>query len=135
MKSILFTALLIVIISSCNKQTNADFLINQLAVITPKAKFSVCYTMNNDGVKEGEQTTFYNQSLNEVSYAWDFGNGMTSIEKDPVITFSCGQFPVKLTVTGVDGRTDVYRKDLLVYCRGRNAGGRDNHVHTGISGE
>ncbi|AKA36092.1 PKD domain-containing protein [Flagellimonas lutaonensis] len=45
---------------------------------------------------------------NIVSYAWDFKDGGTSTEADPVYTFnSSGTYDVELTVTDNDGLTDT----------------------------
>lgn len=41
---------------------------------------------------------FYNNSLNATSYSWDFGDGSTSTEANPVHTFvSPGAYVVRLT--------------------------------------
>jgi PKD repeat protein len=140
MKSVLFTLLLLaVIVSACSKSSkNTTPVKEEVVVPVLTAKFAVTYTINNDGVKEGDNVPLENQSVNAVSYLWDFGNGFTSTEKNPVNQFGCGTLPVKLTVTGSTGATATFTKDLLVYCKGKNNGGRsgnDGHVHTGITGE
>jgi len=57
-----------------------------------------------------------------LSYLWFFGNGMTSTEKEPMITFNINQLPLKasLTVTGANNCTDtfwdaVYFNEPIVY--------------------
>jgi PKD repeat protein len=141
MKSIIFTlCLLTVIVSSCSKNSNSNTPVKEeTPVLTaPLAKFSVTYTINNDGVKEGDDVRLDNQSVNAVSYLWDFGNGTTSTEKSPVYQFACGNMNVKLTIIGENNSTAVFTKDLLVYCKGKNVGGKadDNgHIHTGNTGE
>lgn len=55
------------------------------------------FTLTNNGVAPC-QVTFTNKSLNALGYQWDFGNGMTSNDVNPVITFNTpGIFQVKLT--------------------------------------
>jgi len=47
---------------------------------------------------------FNNDSEYGVTYLWDFGDGGTSTQKDPVYTyFNVGTYTVKLTVTGPGG--------------------------------
>lgn len=52
---------------------------------------------------------------NAVAWAWDFGDGGKSIEKNPVHTYnSPGQFNVSLTVTNSSGCTNSLQKDVFV---------------------
>ena len=61
----------------------------------PQAKFS--YTI------DGLQVSFKNQSSNAQSYLWNFGNGQTSTQIDPVITYSAaGTYSVALTANNAD---------------------------------
>jgi PKD repeat protein len=55
--------------------------------------------------------TFTNTSLNAKGYLWDFGNGKTSTETNPVVNFdTIGLFTVTLTCTPVN---DVYYNQLV----------------------
>ncbi|WP_317127697.1 PKD domain-containing protein [Marinoscillum furvescens] len=65
----------------------------------PKALFDFSYT-------DGDQTvTFTNSSRNATSYTWDFGDGNTSTDENPVHTYSAdGVYSVTLTAT--DGTTE-----------------------------
>lgn len=61
------------------------------------------------------EVTFTNVSQNSVSYAWDFGNGEVSSEKDPVVTYAeDGEYKVVLTATNVDGETHAKEKMISV---------------------
>jgi PKD repeat protein len=52
------------------------------------------FTSNNDGLT----VTFTNTSQNADSYSWDFGDGNTSTESNPVHTYqNPGQYAVKLS--------------------------------------
>jgi DNA-binding beta-propeller fold protein YncE len=68
--------------------------------------------------------TFTNLSLNAKGYFWDFGNGQTSTEANPVVAFdSIGFYTVKLTCTPENG---VYYNQLekmqIVNIKDPNAG-------------
>jgi len=55
--------------------------------------------------------TFTNTSLNANGYLWDFGNGKTSTEANPVVNFDTfGLYTVTLTCTAVN---DVYYNQLV----------------------
>ena len=57
------------------------------------------------------QVTFTNSSLNASGYLWDFGNGQTSTEANPVASFDTpGLYTVKLTCSPVN---DVYYNQLV----------------------
>lgn len=50
------------------------------------------------------ELTFYNTSLQSASYVWDFGDGETSTEENPVHAYdSSGAYTVTLTATNDDG--------------------------------
>ena len=81
------------------------------------------YTATNNGVAPCE-VTFTNTSINSKGYSWDFGNGQTSTETNPVVFFdSIGFFKVKLTCTPVN---DLYYNQLektqVVNIKDPNAG-------------
>lgn len=53
---------------------------------------------------EGTQVTFNGTVENADSISWDFGDGATSSEEDPVYAYSnIGTFTVVMTVTGTNG--------------------------------
>ncbi len=69
------------------------------APVTGEALFSY--------VADGLTVTFTNTSTvsGTVTYAWDFGDGETSTEKDPVHTYaSKGDYTVKLSVKDANGK-------------------------------
>ncbi len=55
---------------------------------------------------------FANQSTGQItSYNWDFGDGQTSVDKNPIHTFAtAGEFTVKLTAIGPGGQHVVQSK-------------------------
>lgn len=68
------------------------------------------YTATNSS-KAPCEVSFSNASLNAVGYLWDFGNGQTSTEENPVVTFDTpGLYTVSLTCTP---ENDVYYSSLV----------------------
>lgn len=68
------------------------------------------FELNNSGYAPCE-ATFTNLSLNATAYHWDFGNGQTSTEANPVAQYdTTGLFTVTLTCTPVN---DVYYNALI----------------------
>src|SRR5205807_1267036 len=59
----------------------------------PTADFA--YTVSST---EPGKVIFTNQSENYTGSSWDFGNGMSSNETSPTITFTEGTYTVALTV-------------------------------------
>jgi PKD repeat protein len=57
--------------------------------------------------KEGNVVTFTNTSKNATSYMWDFGDGGSSTEENPVYTYSAdGDYTVTLTAMDDNGNSD-----------------------------
>lgn len=61
------------------------------------------------------KVTFKSAAQNAVSLSWDFGDGSTSTETDPVHTYATeGTYTVKLTATGSDATVDVSTQTLTI---------------------
>jgi PKD repeat protein len=71
----------------------------------------------NGGPKRGPaplKVTFKDLSAGAVGYEWDFGDGSTSTEKEPVHTYeTAGIYTVSLTVTNPNGEDSVTREALI----------------------
>ena len=104
MKHTLQLLILIILIGffeNCSKK-KAD-----ISPVSPTADFS--YEIK-DGI-----ATFTNESENAVKYLWDFGDGQTSIEKDPIHTYSkAGEYKVKLTAESIDGNKSTKVLDVII---------------------
>lgn len=71
--------------------------------LTPTANFR----LTADNCMAPCDPGFVNLSQYPESYLWEFGDGTTSTEETPRHSFTNGgQYPVKLTVTGSENRTD-----------------------------
>lgn len=81
------------------------------------------YTATNSGNAPCE-VSFTNTSLNASGYLWDFGNGMTSTEANPVVAYDTpGLYTVKLTCTPVnDVHYNQLIKSLVINIKDPNAG-------------
>lgn len=79
---------------------------NEPEEIQPTALFS--YAQNDLTI------TFTNASQNAQSYSWDFGDGKTSSEENPVHTYSkAGTWQVKLTAKNI-AKTDTYLQNITI---------------------
>ena len=81
-----------------------DSIVKPVRIVNAKANFAMSDSFTTCPPL---LVSFANQSLNNASSSWDFGNGNTSqlINPSHTYTFS-GVFNVKLTVTGVGGCRD-----------------------------
>jgi PKD repeat protein len=70
----------------------------------PAAEVSAGFTVAVDG----SSVTFTNTSTNATSYSWDFGDGASSTDENPVHTYAAnGSYTVKLTATNSGGSKEV----------------------------
>ncbi len=105
MKNILLNIMWIIALAggifACNKYELGD------PPASTQANFS--YTLTNDGNAPCEMI-LENISLNATGYFWDFGNGITSTEKDPTVAYDTpGLYTVTLRCTSDN---DVYYNNL-----------------------
>lgn len=78
--------------------------IGEVAPAAPEADFS--YSDEGLSVTFTDNSTDRNNDI--VSWAWDFGDGATSTEQNPMHTFAqTGNYDVTLVVTDSEGRTDT----------------------------
>ncbi len=57
---------------------------------------------------------FANLSISATDYAWDFGNGTTSTDSDPTVTFADGTYEVTLTASDRLGATSSVTKTIEI---------------------
>lgn len=65
-------------------------------------------------VSEAGTVTFLNTSTKATKYAWDFGDGQTSSEVNPVKVYKAGTFFVNLTASNAAGASDVFKDTLNI---------------------
>ncbi|MCF8228363.1 MAG: PKD domain-containing protein [Bacteroidales bacterium] len=96
----------LVVLNSCKKDDEDD----QPSAKDPIASFQFEISESNY-----LEVTFTNFSKNASSYTWDFGDGETSTEKDPVHTYAeAGSYTVKLTAKNDAGSSADYSQDLTI---------------------
>ena len=105
MKKILIYVMLLLpgfILSSCEEYELGNPPASTIADFT--------YTLSNNGYIPSE-VSFVNQSINASGYTWNFGNGQTSTEANPKVTFDTpGLYTVTLTCTA---ESAVYYNKLV----------------------
>ena len=58
--------------------------------------------------------SFINISENADSYEWDFGDGTTSTQIDPIKTYETGNYTVSLTAFNVAGASSTFEDELVI---------------------
>ncbi len=93
--------------STCNKTDETNFEITVYEI--PVASFTAT---PNPGT-ENTPTQFRNLSVGAISYIWDFGEGHTSTESDPLFQFlATGTFKVCLQAINPAGCIDTFCLDV-----------------------
>jgi PKD repeat protein len=94
---LIFIVLLLLVLQACKDDEP------EVPMASTQANFE--YNVTEIVIDENEEIIHYqvdllNKSLLAQSYHWDFGNGETSTEENPVVTYtSSGRYTIKLTVT------------------------------------
>lgn len=80
-------------------------------LVPPAANFSYASTL-----EDFKTVRFTNLSTEAIIFAWDFGGGNTSTEKDPIFTFDGGEgvYPVTLTASDALGASNTTTIDVVV---------------------
>lgn len=85
----------------------------------PVVLLSAHFTSESSAVRTGSQVIFTNRSQNADSFTWDFGDGETSTEINPIHTYqSSGNYLIKLKALN-DTETDSCSSEITV---------RDNEI-------
>ncbi len=98
----------------CKSETPATKLIE---VVQPQAKFTAVNTFTECPPLI---TTFVNESeSNIVSYNWDFGDGQTSTQAQPIVTYEVpGTYTVTLHIVDKNGCTSTLAQSDVIYVGG-----------------
>lgn len=102
--SLMIAAIMVLTISSCKKDEEPP------APETPVASFQFAI-----GETDFLEVSFTNYSQNATSYLWNFGDGETSTETDPVHTYAAsGDYSVKLTASNSAGTSHDYVQSIII---------------------
>ena len=115
MKQLLLSLLLVALITGCKKSGSTA-----TSDPEPVASFKINNTVEAGVVMDGTTIEFDNTSQNADSYEWDFGNSVTSSERNPigVILRPCGRnHTIRLIVRTRRGRNATTGQTILVRCR------------------
>ena len=94
--------------SSCNELEYPEA--NSIPDLTPpSASFGITPSDTNY-----QQIKFDNFSGSSTDYVWDFGNGQTSEEKNPTVTFADGRYLVTLTASDKLEVESVYTDSVII---------------------
>lgn len=76
-------------------------------------KVDIPFTADIFNSVKGRKVAFQGITNNAVSWLWDFGDGTTSTEKNPVHTYEvAGYYETSLTATAADGKSIVKEKRI-----------------------
>lgn len=78
--------------------------------VLPAIEAGFTFTINQDT----GTVTFINTSESANSYQWDFGDGTTSEEVNPIKTYETGNYTVILEATNNAGATSTFESDIVV---------------------
>ena len=76
----------------------------------PQIVAGFTYTVNSDT----GTVTFINISENSRSYEWDFGDGNTSTEINPINTYETGEYTVSLTAHNAAGASEMFEDVISI---------------------
>jgi len=101
-------------ISSSAQETNPNLgtvvVLIDTKILIPKAQF----TAQPDDM-DSKKIAFKSGSTFALAYAWNFGDGQTSTEENPVHAYeTAGDYNVELTVTGLCGDTNSFQQTVQV---------------------
>jgi len=93
-----------------------DFELPEEGSIADKTLPSAGFSFAQTDVEDFRVVTFTNESSSGTMYAWDFGNGDTSTDKNPTYTFENGEgtYTVTLRTSDANGEFDVLTRDIMV---------------------
>ena len=114
MKKILFLfAGAVIFVTACTK--------TQTITSTPKASFSTNIIQGSD-ISENDIIQLTNTSSEDCTYLWDFGNGLTSTQKNPTVAYKIhGNYMIQLTSTNKDGISSTSSMTLTILCKFANS--------------
>lgn len=92
-------------------ETKRDFQFN----VSTCGKFSVSSFFTYDTICNSLEVSFLNESIEADSFLWQFGDGVQSVEKNPVHRFPAyGTYNVTLIASGENGCSDTLTRRIVL---------------------
>lgn len=105
MKKIIFIIPIVLIFLSCSSDENEQ----------TEEQVTACFEINKDILEVGEGIQITNCSIGASSYEFNFGNGTTSNENSPLISYeNSGEYTITLRVTSENGITKTVSKNITI---------------------
>jgi PKD repeat protein len=105
MKKIIFIIPIVLIFLSCSSDENEQ----------TEEQVTACFEINKDILEVGEGIQITNCSIGASSYEFNFGNGTTSNENSPLISYeNSGEYTITLRVTSENGITKTASKNITI---------------------
>lgn len=107
------------ILISCNNDDYIDYHANiQKGDISKIVDVDFSIDNKDNTLLEKDELLISNNSVNALTYHWDFGNGDTSSEAQPNYHYNIhGYYTVILTTNDIYGNTKKASQEILVLCR------------------
>ena len=83
---------------------------NEDDVVLPQVEAGFTHTINQDT----GTVTFLNTSSNADAYEWDFGDGTSSTEINPIKTYTSGTYTIILEASNVSGASDTFEDTITI---------------------
>lgn len=103
MKQLIFLLLITIVLLSCEKEEETQ------------VEIKACFSFNYNRIINDGEIKFVNCSENAANFLWDFGDGQTSTEKEPLHLFENvdGEFPYYVTLIAYNGNeTDTVKRPI-----------------------
>lgn len=127
---LIFVATAMIVFTACNKQETEIIEVDLPENTTTPAQLArhaennleslrAVFTIDNENgsVNEAEDLLLTNKSVHAVAYEWDFGNGDTSTESNPVYQYEMhGHYTITLKVTDARGNSQLTSQNIDVLC-------------------
>jgi hypothetical protein len=112
----------VLVLIGCHK-SNSDSALVPAQPLKPTAGFAITNQLSKNLVLEGQELQFDNLSANAVSYSWNFGNGITSTERNPqhISLAPCGaNYTITLNVKNAAGEISSFSQTFSLRCSGKH---------------
>jgi len=102
-----------VMLTAYNLPDSSTF--TQTTYVTVYANATAAFTPSNDTICTGQSVNFSNASTNATTYNWNFGNGNTSSNATPTVTYNNpGTYTVSMVASNPGGCNDSTTHIILV---------------------